>query len=369
MTVREIEAAKPGTILWDTQIRGLALRAFVSRKSFYLKYRTTTGLQRYPKLGDYPRLSLPMARATAHKLLAEVAQGGDPGNRSAQRTVADLFRHYQEVHAPKQAARTRYDYETIWRRNIEPKIGRLKLADVNEQRCAELYHSLRHAPVQANRTMAILRSWFNLAEDWGWRPRHSNPVHVKPTREEPRQRYPGPGESDRLVKALDETDDIYFVSYVWLLVLTGARPGEILRARWEWVTDLGLALPEAKHRKKGRLITLSSAAREVLKSIPRQYKNPHIFPSLRRGGKHRMGFVNEWRALLVEAGIKNLQLRDLRRYFASLALSGGVPLDQVGQLLGHTQSQTTRRYAYLITEARQEAAENVAIKIRRAKPS
>ena len=128
------------------------------------------------------------------------------------------------------------------------------------------------------------------------------------------------------------------------------------KARWEWVTPLGLQLPTAKRRRKGRTITLSNRARDVLKRLPRRKGNGYLFPGRKLNG-HASSFQDRWLSLLKRSGVESLQIRDLRRYFATLALSGGVPLDQVGQLLGHTQTQTTRRYAYLMTESRQEAAE------------
>jgi site-specific recombinase XerD len=49
--------------------------------------------------------------------------------------------------------------------------------------------------------------------------------------------------------------------------------------------------------------------------------------------------------------VPDLRLDDLRRSFASVALSAGVDLHQVSQLLGHKSAQTRRAYAYLVEEA------------------
>jgi integrase len=58
-------------------------------------------------------------------------------------------------------------------------------------------------------------------------------------------------------------------------------------------------------------------------------------------------------------------MHDLRRYFAAAGIEAGLSLEQVGQLLGHTQAQTTRRYAWLLTGAATAAAEVVASQIKR----
>lgn len=71
-----------------------------------------------------------------------------------------------------------------------------------------------------------------------------------------------------------------------------------------------------------------------------------------------------------QAKITNLQMRDLRRFFASAGLSAGLTLEQVGQLLGHRNTQTTKRYAFLMQDAATRAANEAGEEIRRrAKPT
>ena len=70
-----------------------------------------------------------------------------------------------------------------------------------------------------------------------------------------------------------------------------------------------------------------------------------------------IGTPKHWTRLLEAAKVQKLQMRDLRRYYASLGLSGGLTLEQVGQMLGHKHAQTTKRYAFLMTDAANLAAE------------
>ena len=53
------------------------------------------------------------------------------------------------------------------------------------------------------------------------------------------------------------------------------------------------------------------------------------------------------------------EFHDLRRCFASRALALGESLTMIGKLLGHTQVQTTARYAHLARDSIQTAAARI----------
>ena len=65
------------------------------------------------------------------------------------------------------------------------------------------------------------------------------------------------------------------------------------------------------------------------------------------------------RRKLSARGEPNVRIHDLRHSFASLLVSGGASLPMIGAMLGHTQVQTTQRYAHLYDEPMREAAERV----------
>ena len=54
-----------------------------------------------------------------------------------------------------------------------------------------------------------------------------------------------------------------------------------------------------------------------------------------------------------------VRIHDLRHSFASILVSAGASLPLIGQLLGHTQVQTTHRYAHLFDRPMRDAAEAV----------
>ena len=99
--------------------------------------------------------------------------------------------------------------------------------------------------------------------------------------------------------------------------------------------------------KTGALaVPLSPTARQVLTAMPRQPGNPWVI--FGRAPGTRLGNLNApWRLVRREARLEDVWLHELCHSFASRALALGQSLPIIGRLLGHTQVQTTARYAHL----------------------
>jgi integrase len=185
-------------------------------------------------------------------------------------------------------------------------------------------------------------------------------------RETARERFLSPEELARLGKALADADaegeSPYVTAAVRLLVLTGARLGEILSLEWAHV-DLDarlLRLPDSKTGAK--TIALPAPAIEILAGLPKQQGNPHVICGA-RAGERLINLQKPWRRIRKSAGLDDVRLHDLRHSFASVAAAGGMSLPLIGSLLGHKQAQTTLRYAHLGADPRLAAADAVAATI------
>ena len=141
-----------------------------------------------------------------------------------------------------------------------------------------------------------------------------------------------------------------------LLLLTGCRKSEIRDLRWEHVTADAIELPDAK--TGGRAVPLGPGARAVLESIPRTPGSPWVFPG-RFPGTHLVDLQGPWKIIRKRAGLEDVRIHDLRHTFASQALALGESLTMIGKLLGHTQVQTTARYAHLARNSIQSAAARI----------
>jgi integrase len=223
---------------------------------------------------------------------------------------------------------------------------------------------MRRTPGAANRTLALLSKIFNLAEKWGLRSDGSNPCrHVEKNPERKIERYLTAGEFARLGEALVEaertrTEMPSVIAAIRLLAFTGCRLSEILTLRWDWIDrERGcLNLPDSKTGRK--TVYLGAPALEVLTQIGREPGNPHVITG-RNPGTHLVNLSKPWYRIRATAGLDGLRIHDLRHSFASFGAGAGLSLPMIGKMLGHTQAQTTLRYAHLSADPLKRAVDTV----------
>jgi integrase len=206
---------------------------------------------------------------------------------------------------------------------------------------------------------------FSLAEMWGLRPDGSNPRrHIRKYPEAKRERFLSAAELRRLGEVLtdmvaERIEHASAIVAVRLLVLTGCRLNEVMKLRWDQVDfDAGmLRLPDSKTGAKA--VQLGGAAVELLAGIERTPFNPHVIAGT-LPGKPLSDLQPFWRRVRARAGLKDVRIHDLRHTFASVAVASGQGLPMIGKLLGHSQVQTTARYAHLAGSPVRAAANDVA---------
>ena len=145
-------------------------------------------------------------------------------------------------------------------------------------------------------------------------------------------------------------------------MLTGARLSEVLTLKWDYVDFEGqqLRLPDSKTGQKS--VYLNAPALEVLASIPRLEDNPYVICG-KKPGAHLVNLQKPWRRVRKAAGLDDVRIHDLRHSFASIAAGGGMSLPVIGALLGHTQPQTTQRYAHLSADPLKAASDAIGARI------
>jgi integrase len=374
LSKRSVEALRvqaTNYIAFDAELPGFGVRIMPSGKRFFLVQYRRHGRTRRVMLGQFGPLTAEVARRRALMLLAQARSGGsDPAaERDALRqslTVEQLGARFLKEHV---AVRCKPTTQSEYRRSVElfidPFLGKQRIRSVTTADVAELHGSLSYIPYQANRTLGVLSKMMSLAEIWGLRDRHSNPCEdIQRYPEHKRERFLTLKEVKALGRALDaaESDGSegkYACTAFRLLLLTGCRLSEIQRLRWEHVyLDEGeLRLPDSKTGAK--TVHLGAAAIALLRSLPRVEKNPFVIAG-KNSGWYLTDLQRPWRRIRSVAVLNEVRIHDLRHTFASGGLAVGEGLSMIGKLLGHTQVQTTARYAHLAADPVKQAADKIA---------
>jgi integrase len=132
-------------------------------------------------------------------------------------------------------------------------------------------------------------------------------------------------------------------AYLKVLLLTGARPGEVLGLKWADVDTRWRGLTIRDKVDGERVIPLTPYVENLLASMPR--RGMHVFESAEKPGQSiappRQALV---RACAVAGIAPALTLHGLRRSFKTLTEWLEVPVGVVAQIQGHKPSATAEKH-------------------------
>lgn len=362
----------------DPEQPGLGVRVTgAGARAWVLAYSTRAGIERRMTIGAVADWPVPLAREEARRLRRLVDLGEDPlASREADRaapSVTALVERWRQDIAPRKRPRSLEEDEGLIRQWVIPELGERKVAEVRRADIEKLHQKITaHTPIRANRTVALLSRLFNLAVRWEMRA--DNPAtQIERNPEIARHRYLDGAEMGRLLAALPTMRSQQAADVIRLLLLTGARRGEIFRMEWDqldlekgtWTKPHSLTKQKRMHR-----VPLSGPARQILIDIKsaaeasaERYARPlarWVFPAHGRRDQPIVDVKTSWAWLCRTAQLSDLHLHDLRHAYATFLASSGSNLPLIGQLLGHTQASTTQRYAHLLDDPQREATERVA---------
>jgi integrase len=373
LTKRDIDriawdpAGKSQQITFDSdKLPGFGLRVYpTGRKSFVLWIRTRSGRKRLMTVGPYGAMTLDQARERARKMLVDVADGRDPAEDRRRverevRTFGELADRWLDDYAKPHRKSWREDQRRL-KTHIKPRIGTVGVVDVRSADIRAIHTRIgKTAPVEANRVVTLIRAIYNTGKKWELIPAdHPNPAAaVDRFKERSRERWLTAKELTRLVKALHAETDVYAVAAIKLLILTGNRKTELLRARWDRLDMDGrrLLLEDTK-TGEAKVTPLSAPALEVLRGLPRMLHSPWIFPSPVDPTKPLQDLKRQWGRIRTAARVPDATIHDLRRTTGSWLVQQGVPLQVVGAALGHRDTRATEIYARIAATQPAEALE------------
>jgi integrase len=354
------------------------------RKQFTVRYRFQ-GKQRRLLLGEYPAVSLAVARKRARKAQSAIDDGRDvAGERQAAKaartdTVAQLAADYLAKHARK-FKRSADEDKRILDVDVLPRWRDRSVRELTRRDVRALIERVaERAPIMANRVLAVVRKMLNFAVDHDWidanpaaRVTKPSPEHGRDrvlTDEELRQLWrvlsrfptaaerPAPGR-----KRAKRTPDgplcpisAPLAALLKARLLTAQRGGEVARMRWADIDlNAGWWTIPSEHTKNGvpHRVPLSVDVVELIRAQkPKdgQVRTEYVFTG--HDGATVLHRAKKAPAAIARALEIDFRGHDLRRTAATYMAAVGIPREHIGRVLNHVEggARATRvydRYAY-----------------------
>ena len=239
-------------------------------------------------LGRYGVVSSTWARNRALQILAEVSEGQDPASVEYETRHGNTFRALAEEYIERHCSKKKsgpIDIQMI-NKDLLPRWGSRPVKEINRRDVIKLVDSIhdRGAPIQANRTLSLIKRMFNFGIDRDIV--ESNPTtRVRPPGKENRRQRVLTDEEIRTVWGkLPEMNraGILLEAAIKLILITAQRRGEIVALEWSEIDDNWWTIPEDK-AKNGltHRVPLSPLALSILEELPRD--GQYVFP--RRTGR------------------------------------------------------------------------------------
>jgi integrase len=341
-------------VYWDRHLPGFGVRVTANgAKSWIAMYRvngkaimeTIGPLARYPKVED--------ARQRARDSMAVAGAGENPvASRKAreQQTAVSTFRsvaeRYVERYAKKQTKPATWkELQRQLAVDVFPKWGERRISSITRQDVADLLDVIEHrgSPVQANRTLARLKTLFA----WAMREEvidRDPTAHVdKVVKERARDRVLTDAELGLFWSACDDLG-WPFGPMGKLLLLTAQRRDEVAGMEWselDLANRLWLIPKERAKNDRANEVHLNDLAVEVIEALPRLggAKGRYVFTTT--GGTHVSGYSKGKAAIdrRMGEGVEPWVFHDLRRTAATGMARLNVPPHVVDRLLNHVSGE------------------------------
>ena len=351
----------------DKGCKGLTLEVRSSGgRTWYLRYCDSRGKQRQSRLGDVKDLSLDQARSLADKYRGMIAMGEDPFEKKTElKKVPTLSTFITESYLPfvKTYKRSWDTDVSLIKNHIMPNFGKQYLDEISKKDIIQFIskHALTHKPGSVNRVIILLRYIFNLSIRWETPGIIKNPTADIPLLEEnnKKERFLTADEAKALVEKLKESDNKMLQYIIPMLILTGARKNEVLKAKWEdFNFDQRVWRIPISKSGKARYVPISEGVQYLLEAVPRYADCDYVFPN----PKTKLPYISifcSWNTARKLVNLGEVRIHDLRHSFASFLVNNGRSLYEVQRILGHTQIKTTQRYAHLSQESLLSAANEI----------
>ena len=376
-------ADKAQAFMWDSTAHGLGLRTTPAGAPAYVFQGRYQDKTIRVTIGSPSAWSIPEAQAKARELQRLIDEGKDPRTVKAEQlaqaeakreaakletvTVGEAWAAYMKARRAHWGERHHRDHERMSQPGgveknrgtrgrgvtiagpVHPLLA-LRLVDLTPQAVeAWAAKQAKDRPTYGRlawRCLKVFLGWCGeqpeykrLVQEDAAKTRKTREAFGKPaTKQDALQREQLPAWFD----AVRQIGNPVVAAALQTMLLTGARPGEVLAMRWADVNNQWKGLTIRDKVEGERVIPLTPYVAQMLAMLPR--RNEWVFSSNRTEGAAITDPNHAHDRACKVAGLDGLTLHGLRRSFASLTEWLEIPSGVVAQIMGHKPSATAEKH-------------------------
>lgn len=337
---------------------------------FYITYKSLEGKKIWEKIGwRSEEISAGMASGIRNERIQKMRLGevAVPAKKRKESglTFGQAWAIFDEKWLPNlkgaDAERSSYNY------NLKPILENRPLSSITTLELEDLKMKFLKkglAPASVRLIMGNIRRVYNKMDEWGLFT-GVNPMNkIKlPKVDNARDRFLSADEAQTLLAAVKKRSQLWHdVSLISLN--TGMRLSEILGLRDQDV-DMYNRLLHLDGKTGRRSIPMNDSVYDTIKQIMDNKKEPGLLFSTKKGTLiPSCGANNSFARAVADAGLNppNVDRRHkvvfhtLRHTYCSWLAMEGVPLYVIGEMVGHSSPDMTKRYSHLCPDKRSQTA-------------
>jgi len=293
-------------------------------------------------------------------MIDEVKQGVNATNQ----TITDIFERYIELRSPLLSESWSYNMKKTYNKHLKPVIGKFtpKMVEANEIQIVmnsmiESGYAVSTVKQIKDCISGLYSHMMPKEENIGADlivPKFDNKRYFTISDEDAKNLY------NIIINYPAEKWRIYFS-----FILHGRRKTEVAKLEWKHINlDRNTYEVIAENSKTNKYISapILPFLREMLEEYSEE-KEGFVFKGKNGGHVSSTGIDFQWRNIKSRAGLPDMRLHDMRHLIGHLAISNGISLEQIGNVLGHSSSITTKRYSTIREESAREVLDAVLGKL------
>jgi integrase len=349
-----------------TRYEGVYFRINRKKKKTFVARFTVNGTKYKRVIGYEPDINAKVASTLRENMINEVKRG----LTSHSKTIDELFNQYVETRRTSLSHSWYYNITRNYEKHLRSAIGKKYPTQVTELEIQTIIDNMllgnnpknrKYKPSTVKQIKDCISGLYTYlpkinieCENIGHRliiPKFDNKIYFSIS----------DTQAKKLFQVILNYDDTKWRAYfIWLL--HGRRKMEVASMRSEWLDfdKMVYQVPYDNNKSKKMIIApmtlLLKDALEALDLDPTGY----IFK-----GNGSTGYISstgidfQWRNIRALAGLPKMRLHDIRHLIGFMGVNSGYSLEQIGSVLGHSSTATTRRYSNMKSDSAKAVLSNM----------